>query len=282
MLNGWPIRSKAITGEIQLKVERTKDFPYDSNLILISQPWNMVTNILQYPRKVVAYFRAGNARMWYYRLMSESYVDAYRKFVNQNIAKNPEGKCSGEWGGGLGKLQYQFLTNQGLEPTDSLLDIGCGKLRGGRYFIEYLDRGNYTGMDISEEAIREGKRRVDDNLLEKKDPLIIVNNDLTFSEFSDGKTFDYLLAQSVFTHLPQDAIRECLRNIDRVMGRSSRFYATVILREDNGSASSWNFVYQTETLHQIASDNGLEMELFDHDVYPHPQGQRMLKFHKVE
>src|SRR5947209_178803 len=43
----------------------------------------------------------------------------------------------GEWDT-IGKLQFDFIVRQGLEPRHVLLDIGCGALRGGRFFIEYL------------------------------------------------------------------------------------------------------------------------------------------------
>ena len=38
----------------------------------------------------------------------------------------------------LGLLQFQFLLEMGLKPSDCLFDIGCGSLRGGRHFIKYL------------------------------------------------------------------------------------------------------------------------------------------------
>ena len=30
-----------------------------------------------------------------------------------------------------------------------MLEIGCGNLRAGRLFIDYLDAGDYYGIDIS-------------------------------------------------------------------------------------------------------------------------------------
>ncbi len=34
----------------------------------------------------------------------------------------------------MGKLQYNFLLEQGLKPRQILMDIGCGSLRGGYPF----------------------------------------------------------------------------------------------------------------------------------------------------
>src|SRR5205807_6035012 len=48
----------------------------------------------------------------------------------------------------IGRLQFEFLTGNGLKPHHRLLDVGCGALRGGLHFIRYLDEGNYVGVDL--------------------------------------------------------------------------------------------------------------------------------------
>ena len=35
----------------------------------------------------------------------------------------------------IGALQIDFLRAQGLRPGDTLLDVGCGCLRGGVHFV---------------------------------------------------------------------------------------------------------------------------------------------------
>ena len=65
-----------------------------------------------------------------------------------------------EYVGGLwdemGQLQFDFLLAQGLMPSDVLLDIGCGSLRGGIHFIRYLEPGNYLGVEKEAELLRRG------------------------------------------------------------------------------------------------------------------------------
>lgn len=111
-----------------------------------------------------------SGRMWYYRLTSESYTDAYRKLMTYRIHTQGPRRAVGSDGLGIGKLQFEFLKQNGLTPGDSLLDIGCGSLRGGEYFINYLNESNYTGIDISEEAIKSGKNMINDEILADKQP----------------------------------------------------------------------------------------------------------------
>ena len=47
----------------------------------------------------------------------------------------------------VGRLQLDFLKSQGLEPHHTLLDVGCGSLRGGMWIMAYLNPGCYVGID---------------------------------------------------------------------------------------------------------------------------------------
>ncbi len=55
-----------------------------------------------------------------------------------------------------GLLQFEFLVAQGLEPGHSLLDVGCGPLRAGVHFVEFLEPGHYYGIDINETLLDAG------------------------------------------------------------------------------------------------------------------------------
>src|SRR4051794_18522910 len=68
----------------------------------------------------------------------------------------------GGWGGmwdSHGRRQLDFLVSHGLQPSDVLLDIGCGSLRAGKYFIPYLEREHYLGFDKHRALIDAGLRK---------------------------------------------------------------------------------------------------------------------------
>lgn len=124
----------------------------------------------------------------------------------------------------IGRLQFDFLVAEGLEPTDSLLDVGCGSLRGGLHFIRYLERGHYCGVDRDRELLLAGSKLVKDKRLTEKEPRLVQMGDFSFQSL--GSRFDYALAQSVFTHLSLNEIIRCLVGIDAVLEPGARFYAT--------------------------------------------------------
>jgi SAM-dependent methyltransferase len=205
---------------------------------------------------------------WY--LFRYDHTEGYRRIMRYRIKNFGPEQAVGGFDSGIGRLQFEFLKEQGLSPSDTVLDIGCGTLRGGEHFIHYLDAGHYTGMDISEEAIDAGIERLGD-LVEQKNPTFVVNDDLTFGEVTGE--FDYAIAQSVFTHLPLADIHECLANIDTVV--DGTFYATFF---DEPVPGDKNFGYDPKTLVDIGAKYGHDVELLPPDAYPHPEDQRMMRF----
>lgn len=124
----------------------------------------------------------------------------------------------------IGHLQFDFLVQQGLKPHHYLLDVGCGSLRGGVHFADYLEAGHYYGIDKSRKLLEAGKKELKrSNLLHKKPTLMRTDS---FACQAMNQTFDYALAQSVFTHLPLNSIIRCLACVGKVLKPAGCFFAT--------------------------------------------------------
>lgn len=216
--------------------------------------------------------------MWYFILTSKNYTEAARKFMRYRAKRDPK-EAVGGWEQGIGELQLDFLTSRGLKPEHFLLDLGCGSLRAGRYFIDYLEPGHYTGMDISPEAIEEGKRLIDDDLLAENQPQLLINNDLQFKEFEPDETHDYIISQSVFTHLPLSEIEECFANVSKILEAEGAFYATYFYSEryDLTALDMYDYAYSEAELSELGAEYGLSVMALSYEAYPHPRDQRMLE-----
>lgn len=206
---------------------------------------------------------------------TRDYLDAYRKHTDARVEDDPHAAVGGLWEQ-MGALQLEFLVKIGLTKEHCLLDIGCGTLRGGRHFIAYLDTGNYTGIDISPRAIQYGLQLVHVEHLSEKQPRLLVNNDLElrFSEF-ENETFDYLLAQSVFTHLRPKDIETCFENIGRIMHDRSIFCFTFREAKKYTQTGFKSFRYPFTFFQKMAERKGFTIQDHSHK-YAHPRGQRMV------
>ncbi len=175
-----------------------------------------------------------------------------------------------------GRLQFEYLVSHGLEPDMRMLEIGCGNLRAGHLFIDYLESGNYHGIDISPPILIAALQTVADFGLQAKLPRLTLVDDLTFGFLADDG-FDVVHAHSVFSHSPIEVIEQCLANVGRVMAPGAFFDFTfdhttgvehTVLRED--------FYYRTETLVSLAARYGLKAEPLEDWAPLHPQSKLRL------
>jgi SAM-dependent methyltransferase len=210
-----------------------------------------------------------------------SYMEAYSRHTDLRVERDPRAAVGGRWEE-IGRLQFEFLLRNGLEPRHKLLDIGCGTLRGGRHFIRHLDAGNYSGMDISPRAIEFGLQLVEEEGLAEKRPRLLVNRnkDLKLTEFKDEK-FDFLLAQSVFTHLKAERIEECFQHVGRIMHQGSVFFFTFKLAPEAVQTERKTFRYPFGFFHSLAVRHNLAVKDRSAD-YNHPRGQQMAALLKGE
>ena len=222
--------------------------------------------------------RRALTKRWIFRTSSD-HTEAFRRWTEWRRQHDGSDAAIGgsDSNTEIGKLQFEFLKSRGLSQSDRLLDLGCGTLRGGQYFIDFLDPDRYVGMDINENLIEEGKEKIETKTCERKMPRFIVNTDLTFSEL-DGEVFDYILAQSVFTHLPRSQIVECFENVHNIMNTESELYATIFTEQDHGGLKSGlnNYTYDTEQFMDMAEKNGLSANMLSVEEYIHPRRQRMV------
>ncbi|MEO1039972.1 MAG: class I SAM-dependent methyltransferase [Pseudomonadota bacterium] len=131
----------------------------------------------------------------------------------------------------LGALQFDFLVSQGLMPEDRLLDVGCGSLRAGVRLVPYLQPGRYYGLDLREELLDAGyEREIVPMGLASRLPRANLATVGDFDATGFGVTFNYAIAQSVFTHLPQDELARCLIALAPVFEPGGRFLVTYFER----------------------------------------------------
>ncbi len=206
------------------------------------------------------------------------YLEAYSQHTDIRVNEDPKSAIGGMWEE-IGLLQYEFMVNKNLQPHHKMLDIGCGTLRGGRHFIKYLNANNYYGMDISVRAIEYANQLVQQEGLSEKTPhLSVSEKNLKFYEFP-RESFDFILAQSVFTHLKPEHIKECFENIRHIMHKNSVFYFTYFKGEKYMQTGIKDFSYPFSFFEGLAEQHGFKLKDCAEE-YNHPRGQLMMALSK--
>ena len=222
-----------------------------------------LTFVLRYaarhPERIVPHARrlARDTVLW---LKNRDHVSYYRAVMKSEAARSADGAVGSQTRQSwlkIGQMQFDYLVAHGLKPGMRMLEIGCGNLRAGRLFIEYLEAGDYYGIDISPDILLAAQRTLAEAGLQDKLPHLTVVEDLRLA-FLPAGYFDVVHAHSVFSHSPIEVIEECLAHVGRVMKPDGFFDFTFdrtegaehhVLRED--------FYYRTETLVALAGRYGL-------------------------
>ena len=167
----------------------------------------------------------------------------------------------------IAAMTFNLLTTLGLRQHHSLLDVGCGSLRIGRVLIPYLNHGKYFGVEPNEWLVREGiKRELGEALLEIKRPTFF------FSDSPDAiaqanTSFDFVLAQSIFSHCGLDLIKNWISAISRSLAQNG-----ALIAKKDSPKMGWIYPdcvnYRPATLKQAAADANLRFQILD---WKHPR-----------
>jgi SAM-dependent methyltransferase len=195
----------------------------------------------------------------------------------------------------IGELQFKYLIKQGLKTDHYLLDVGCGSLRGGIHFINYLEKQHYFGIDKSEEILEAGKIELDENNLTSKEPRLVCLKNFEFNSLD--QKFDFAIAQSVFTHLETNDIEKCVLNVEQVLTRGGKFYATFfekpkeIKNNKNISHKTTDgpdiitydhkdpYHYTFDELEKVCKNTSMKIEYIGD--WNHPRSQKIVSFTKI-
>jgi SAM-dependent methyltransferase len=192
----------------------------------------------------------------------------------------------------MGRFQFDFLIAEGLAPQHHMLDVGCGSLRGGVHFVRHLDAGHYYGVDAEARLLAAGRTELEQAGIADKRPVLVADGDFQLVNFA--QSFDFILAQSVFSHLPFNRIARCVAEVERVLKPGGRFYATFFanpgprLRTDqipvradvslDINLDRDPFYYDPDIFRWLC--DGSELAVDYRGDWGHPRAQHMLVFTK--
>ena len=175
-------------------------------------------------------------------------------------------------------VQFNLLTNLGLREFHYLLDVGCGSLRAGRLFIPYLLSGHYYGIEPQEWLIEEGiKNELGREILQVKKP--VFSHDSNFNCLNFNQKFDFVMAQSIFSHASRPQIQECLFNVAKCLQPNGVVAATFVKGNTDYEGEVWVYpecvTYTVKHITRLAEAVGLAALPID---WYHPNGQTWILF----
>lgn len=163
----------------------------------------------------------------------------------------------------MGATQFRLACALGLRGQHRLLDFGCGSLRAGRLFLVYLDPGCYFGIEPNSWLVQDAIRAElgGDDLVRAKRPHFSDSAEFDSRVF-DAK-FDFIVAQSIFSHCGLDLIRKTLEGFAATLAPGGIVMATFLTppNAQDFDGSGWVYpgcvFYAQETIEREAASLGL-------------------------
>ncbi|MGB3455168.1 MAG: class I SAM-dependent methyltransferase [Litorimonas sp.] len=213
--------------------------------------------------------------------------------LKRRIATQGHRKVVGGLWDVIGPMQRNYLADVGHKPSDTLLDVGCGSLRGGKHLIEWLQPGRYHGFDISQDLLDAGyKKELTDNQRERLPRHQLADG----NRFSFPKTWaniDRAFAFSLMTHLNLNSIGLLFHQLGRVLSPAAEFHTTVF---DIPDGDDWTlslthpagittypdkdpYHYTADQLDSVSRQFGFELKSVN--AFGHPRDQKMAVFRRT-
>lgn len=133
-----------------------------------------------------------------------------------------------------GHFQFDVLRLEGCKPESKVLEIGCGCLHAAVPLVQYLNPGNYVGIEPNRWLLESVPDSTKYLMEEKKAHFLSVTD---FNAAHLGIKFDFILSHSVLSHCADYQADQFIRNSEAVLSPNGKIIATIRLSEGNAWGS---------------------------------------------
>lgn len=160
----------------------------------------------------------------------------------------------------MGATQFRLLCALGLRAHHRVLDFGCGSLRAGRFLLMYLNPGCYYGIEPNRWLIEDAiKHQIGQGAIDIKQPVFDGND--RFETQHLGVQFDYIVAQSIFSHTGRQVTEKCLSQFAGSIKPTGRIIASFWHADEDPPPGDWFYpgcvTYRPSSIAQIIAGAGL-------------------------
>ena len=188
--------------------------------------------------------------LFLYRCFGYSWINYYSNRLNKFVIDNNRELKNGLGDGDI--AGFNFLKKKGLKKNHIFLDYGCGFLRTASNLVPYLNKGNYTGFDISKERLSVGVSELTKLGISRDDYNIYLNKDNFLKEINEKKVFDFIFMNSVVTHMPLKDFKELLVSFYKFTNKNSKIYFTFLMSSKQKRIGVKDYYYTSDAIKNIS------------------------------
>jgi ABC-type polysaccharide/polyol phosphate transport system ATPase subunit/SAM-dependent methyltransferase len=148
------------------------------------------------------------------------------KMSEEELDRAPHRRYAGGRWREVGRWQFEFLREQGLQRHHFVFEVGCGSLAAAVHLLPFLELGHYLGMERHQDLLDAGRR--------VELPRAGVDPNRGFYFVGDVATmqqvhrnfFDIAFAGSALPYLSLNGVVRCIASVLGTLKPTGRFYAS--------------------------------------------------------
>ena len=154
---------------------------------------------------------------------------------------------------------FKQLIAQGISPNDTVVDYGCGTLRIGRPFIEFLEPDRYIGMDIDERILDAGRRSLTSELIVSKRPALeVISPDSVMR--AAARRPRWIFSKGVLQHVPPAELDEYFCNLAHMVRAGAVAFLYARCGKESSVLSSKSWKHDIRQLQENAALHGMALD----------------------
>lgn len=142
--------------------------------------------------------------------------DTYASLYEQHARSTGDDGVGGGDYDVMGEIELDVLRGEGLLPSSTLLDFGCGNGRLAVHAVPHLDGGSYIGTDIAPTFLQAARHRIEAARGASSCTVRLLQQHGEQFDVAD-RSIDMLCAFSVFTHMEAEDMYRYLVQFKRII-----------------------------------------------------------------
>jgi hypothetical protein len=159
-------------------------------------------------------------RYWTWRVANPTkpYEQYYADTIGRKVTKRGQHQVIGQHARAIRTATelLDLMRHHGLQPHHRFIDYGCGSLRLGKAVVEYLEPGNFHGMDVTQQFLDLGIEFLGADLVAGKSPTVAVITGENLAE-AKARQPDYIGSWHVCSKVPDADLGRYFKSIIDLM-----------------------------------------------------------------
>lgn len=153
---------------------------------------------------------------------------------------------------------FERLLTYGIRRDETVVDYGCGTLRLGSLFIDYLEPDRYIGLDIDQRILAAGRGQLADDIVETKRPTLEVISKESLARVAARKP-RWVCSKGVLQHVPPEELDEYFAGLSPLIhaGATGLLFSHIGPESRRMSLKTW--AHDFDRLHATAGDHGMQL-----------------------